>query len=500
MSRLSVCPLAVTVAWLGAIVAFFLWGCGTPAYGQSADINNGIVRIGVDKFAFQPISAIQAPLASAGGVTSLGLRYMPTNNEAVPLGNAAKGWGVGDAISSDWGGGASSVFGTTALTLVSFTSTASTAVSKVTAGSTPTFEVTHDFHPTANPNVYEVSVTVKNIRTAPVNARYRWVVDFDVEPAVPFGFFTIKGATAPTVINFTRGLSNPDFNPNPLVPPTAPSGDVLNTGPTDPYVNLTIDLGALAPGASTTILTYYGATADMASALTVLATMGINVYTLAQPNAAGTPNTFFYGYKAPGGPGVTITQSGGSTSVTEGGSTDTYTVVLNTAPSANVTITINPGSQVNVAPATLTFTTANWNTAQTVTVTAIDDALAEGPHVGTITHTAASTDAAYNGIAVASVTPNIADNDAGTPAPSPGGNNEGGIASDGGEAGWRSARVPILAGPFCDSREMKVFNVAHRQRTQAEQDTPGWSLAVTATILALIGLLAVARIIGSSVF
>jgi hypothetical protein len=109
--------------------------------------------------------------------------------------------------------------------------------------------------------------------------------------------------------------------------------------------------------------------------------------------------------------GVTLTQSGGSTNVTEGGATDTYTVVLNTAPTANVTITINPGTQVTVAPATLTFTPANWNTAQTVTVTAVDDAAVEGPHTGTITHTAASTDTAYNAITIAGVTANITDND-----------------------------------------------------------------------------------------
>src|SRR5581483_8338871 len=109
--------------------------------------------------------------------------------------------------------------------------------------------------------------------------------------------------------------------------------------------------------------------------------------------------------------GVTVTQSGGSTNVTEGGATDSYTVALNTAPTANVTITINPGTQLTVAPATLTFTPANFSTPQTVTVTAIDDAVVEGPQVATITHTAASADPAYNAIAVPSITVNITDND-----------------------------------------------------------------------------------------
>ncbi len=40
--------------------------------------------------------------------------------------------------------------------------------------------------------------------------------------------------------------------------------------------------------------------------------------------------------------GVTISQSGNSTDITEGGATDSYTVVLNTQPTSDVTIAINP--------------------------------------------------------------------------------------------------------------------------------------------------------------
>ncbi|MBZ0277951.1 MAG: SH3 domain-containing protein, partial [Anaerolineae bacterium] len=109
--------------------------------------------------------------------------------------------------------------------------------------------------------------------------------------------------------------------------------------------------------------------------------------------------------------GVTVTQSGGTTDVAEGGVTDTYTVVLNTAPSANVTITITPDAQCTALPSPLTFTPANWNVAQTVTVTAVDDAAPEGPHTCTITHAAASGDAAYNAIVIANVVANVADND-----------------------------------------------------------------------------------------
>ena len=47
----------------------------------------------------------------------------------------------------------------------------------------------------------------------------------------------------------------------------------------------------------------------------------------------------------------------------------------------------------------------------------MDDALVEGPHAGTITLIAASTDASYNAIAIANVIVNITDNDVGPPLP-----------------------------------------------------------------------------------
>lgn len=119
--------------------------------------------------------------------------------------------------------------------------------------------------------------------------------------------------------------------------------------------------------------------------------------------------------------GVNITQSGGSTSLSEGGSPDDYTVALNSEPTADVTVTISPDAQLSVSPTTLTFTTLNWNTAQTVTANAIDDTVVEGSHNGTITHAATSIDTTYDGIVISSVTAGINDNDVVNTAGSSGG-------------------------------------------------------------------------------
>ena len=106
-----------------------------------------------------------------------------------------------------------------------------------------------------------------------------------------------------------------------------------------------------------------------------------------------------------------ITESDGITNVTEGGATDTYTVVLTNPPTAEVTITINPDHQTTASVDSLTFTQDNWHIPQTVEIAAVDDNLVEGNHIGTITHTAISTDANYHGIQINSVTANITDND-----------------------------------------------------------------------------------------
>gem|GEM_PF-2437065 len=108
--------------------------------------------------------------------------------------------------------------------------------------------------------------------------------------------------------------------------------------------------------------------------------------------------------------GVIIDTLGSSAvSVTEGGAVGNYTMVLSSQPTAPVTVTINADSQVTANPTSLAFTTENWNTAQTVTVTAVDDRVAEGAHTGTLTHTVTSADAIYNGVSVANVVASIKD-------------------------------------------------------------------------------------------
>ncbi|MBI2638280.1 hypothetical protein HYW83_01680 [Candidatus Peregrinibacteria bacterium] len=109
--------------------------------------------------------------------------------------------------------------------------------------------------------------------------------------------------------------------------------------------------------------------------------------------------------------GVTVTQTDGGTTATEGGATDTYTIVLTSQPTADVTISGTTTSQISATPLDVTFTSANWNTPQTVTVSAVNDSIVEGAHGGTISYITSSADANFNGLTVSSVTVSITDND-----------------------------------------------------------------------------------------
>ena len=109
--------------------------------------------------------------------------------------------------------------------------------------------------------------------------------------------------------------------------------------------------------------------------------------------------------------GVTLTKS--TLTVTEEDAAgDSYTVVLDTEPTADVTVTVagHAGTDLTPNPSSLTFTPQDWETAQTVTVTAADDADTTNDSV-TLTHSATSTDADYNAIAIAGVTVTVNDND-----------------------------------------------------------------------------------------
>ena len=150
-----------------------------------------------------------------------------------------------------------------------------------------------------------------------------------------------------------------------------------------------------APGAGTTV--QVGATSSDSEDFTSLP--GWSIRNRYQQNNPVT------GWQIGSGRAIRIVISGtvAGLSLAEG-ATGTYTVALTSEPSADVTVTISgqAGTDVSLSGLTnnlLTFTTGNWDTSQTVTVTAAHDPDEVDDEV-TLTHTTASTDVDYEGLAL----------------------------------------------------------------------------------------------------
>ncbi|WP_442771030.1 DUF4347 domain-containing protein, partial [Zoogloea ramigera] len=111
--------------------------------------------------------------------------------------------------------------------------------------------------------------------------------------------------------------------------------------------------------------------------------------------------------------GITVTPISGLT-VTEAGGTAQFSVVLDAAPTANVTIGLSSSdtTEGTLSASSLTFTPLNWNVAQTVTVTGVDDSFIDGNVAFTVvTAAASSTDGNYNGRNASDVSLTNTDND-----------------------------------------------------------------------------------------
>ena len=115
-------------------------------------------------------------------------------------------------------------------------------------------------------------------------------------------------------------------------------------------------------------------------------------------------------------PGISVSPTSGLVT-SEDGTTATFDVVLDTQPDAETDVTISLTSSNTtegiIDKASLTFTSSNWNAAQTVTVTGVDDADMDGDQAYTIVTAAAiSDDGNYDGLDAADVSVTNLDDEA----------------------------------------------------------------------------------------
>ncbi|MDH5560220.1 MAG: hypothetical protein OEY59_05135 [Deltaproteobacteria bacterium] len=100
--------------------------------------------------------------------------------------------------------------------------------------------------------------------------------------------------------------------------------------------------------------------------------------------------------------------------ITENGDSASFTIRLTSQPFSDVTIQLNSSdpSEGTISSAKVVFTSSNWNAAQSVRITGVDDAVADGNQNFFVNFSAAqSTDSGYSGIKPADLTLQNIDND-----------------------------------------------------------------------------------------
>jgi hypothetical protein len=320
---------------VGAALTLGVFATLAPQAFAGAIISNGTIKLGVDDEG--QLNFFNPSTGEYRGVT-----FVPTDNDGTRAGCACEAWGAANGASGDQftGFANNNRGGANNVDLVSFTSTASTALSVTSIDSR--LQVTHNFHPFAgSPNLYEVTVTLRNIGTTPIaDTRYTRLMDWDVEPTAFSEFVTIQRGTSSALL-----FSNDDGfdSGDPLTARSAISPGTTNTnftdsGPADHGALFDFGFGSLAVGAEKTFNIYYGAAGTETAADAAVAAAAIEVFSYGQPNGGqttGSPNTFIFAFKGVGGAPVIPRRMVGKGSVSGTGGTASYAYILNCASASN---------------------------------------------------------------------------------------------------------------------------------------------------------------------
>ena len=248
---------------------------------------------------------------------------------------------------------------------------------------------------TADETVEETPCSVENDGVKPCT--YTVTVNRAVPPRLAFvpRSLTIEegGAGTYTVELDTRILTGAvtiaiaSDNPDVTVSPTEVTLRPLDMAPRTITVTAASDADR---NDETATLTH---TANGAHYYDVIATVGVKVNDTTAPPPAPDP---------------ALSVSATALRLAEGGS-GSYTVALGTRPGDNVTVTIaSDNADVTTRPAALSFTTANWSTAQRVTVSAASDGDTAND-TATLTHTASG--GGYGAAPAVRVTVSVTDDD-----------------------------------------------------------------------------------------
>ena len=194
---------------------------------------------------------------------------------------------------------------------------------------------------------------------------------------------------------------------------TIPLTLTAGTAETDDYGSLAgIEITAGSTSATGRITTTDDADTDDETFTVALGSTLPSQVTAGSPNSVTVTITDGDDTPPPASPPVAVEVWPLTVKVSEAGGTTTYTVVLQTEPSGDVTVTPSSSAPDNATVSgALTFTPSNWHELHTVTITGVDDDVdnPDGRRRATIRH--AVTGGGYDGVEVPNVSVSVTDDD-----------------------------------------------------------------------------------------
>ena len=190
----------------------------------------------------------------------------------------------------------------------------------------------------------------------------------------------------------------------------APSGLTIVNSRT--YQNSTLGCNTGSPRECVEIDLGWSATADVSSDTTVTVQVVGNGFNAGRQFGAWfTVGTFTIKADVEE---LQVSTPTSSSTVTEAGSKSGFTVRLGKAPTAKVTVNVSSSdtSEGSVSPGELVFTSDDYNTTQSVTVTGVDDSIYDGNKTWNVVLNPSSTDTGYNALSNVNVGMTTTDDEA----------------------------------------------------------------------------------------
>lgn len=296
----------------------------TPVLLTAGFVNGAVITTGNTSLGVNPhghlnyfpqgdasgLPPLPAPNPGVYGVHRTGV------GDAISPGCLCEGWGVWADGAAAWASVDNG--GIRNLGPAAFTFSSNAFLSSVFTNNS-NVRVEHSFAPSLQPDIFQVAVTLTNTSATNMidDLRYIRVMDWDIPPTVFSEFVTHNGVAANLVSaggnvltahnngfnhagGFTGGIGNSPITFSSV------NVDFTDLGPSDHGSFFEFAFGSLDPMSSRTFYIYYGSAPDESAALTRLAGLGVDVYSLGQnsrPGGAttGEPATFLFAFGGVGG-------------------------------------------------------------------------------------------------------------------------------------------------------------------------------------------------------